>query len=263
MTAGTFLQLELEPPPALKLGDASIAAAFTAKSASVSSCVDIVRQGRCTLVTTTQMFKILALNCLVSAYGLSVLHLRGVRIGDTQATATGLSTAATFLFLSFSRPLPKLSPKRPPSSVLAPAVLSLVLGQFGVHLYVLISAVSLAEAHSRGPPPEVDAEFEPTLPNTIVWHISSAMLLVTFAVNYKGRPFMEPLSANKWLMATLVLSAAVLAALMTGAAPDLEDYLELVPLDSEVLRSDLGSLVALDLAACWGVEKLMSLLSGF
>mgnify|MGYP002820423349 CR=1 FL=1 len=79
-------------------------------------------QGRCTLVTTIQMFQILALNCLVSAYGLSVLHLRGVRMGDTQATATGVATALFFLFVSGSRPLHRLSPRRPPASVLGPYV---------------------------------------------------------------------------------------------------------------------------------------------
>ena len=47
------------------------------------------------------MFKILALNCLVSAYAMSVMHLDGVRLGDTQMTCTGLGTAAFFLFMSF------------------------------------------------------------------------------------------------------------------------------------------------------------------
>ena len=36
------------------------------------------------------MYQILALNCLISAYSLSVLYLDGVKYGDTQMTAMGM-----------------------------------------------------------------------------------------------------------------------------------------------------------------------------
>ena len=44
---------------------------------------------------------------------MSVMHLDGVRLGDTQMTATGIGTALFFLFMSFSRPLKGLSARRP------------------------------------------------------------------------------------------------------------------------------------------------------
>lgn len=71
-------------PPLLKPGDASMASPFTVKATDVMPTTDILKQGRCTLVVTIQMFKILGLLSLCSAYSLSVLYLAGVKLGDIQ-----------------------------------------------------------------------------------------------------------------------------------------------------------------------------------
>ena len=74
--------------PLLKPGDASMASPFTIRAPDVGPVADILKQGRCTLVITVQMFKVLGLLCLTQAYNLSVLHLAGVKLGDVQARFT-------------------------------------------------------------------------------------------------------------------------------------------------------------------------------
>lgn len=81
------------------------------------------------LLLSMQRPQILALNCLISAYSLSVLYLDGVKYGDRQMTALGILMSVSFITISRSKPLDKLSPVRPMTSIFHPALFLSILGQ--------------------------------------------------------------------------------------------------------------------------------------
>ena len=128
-----------------------MAAPLTSKLPTPLSIVEVLRQGRCTLVTTHTMFKILAVNSLTASYTLSVLYLNDVKTGDSQATFAGILSSALFFAISFAKPLRRLSPERPPSRVLNRRLILTVCLQTICHVCSLILAARLAGGYEPDP----------------------------------------------------------------------------------------------------------------
>nr|XP_019046656.1 cation-transporting ATPase 13A1 [Kwoniella bestiolae CBS 10118]OCF25586.1 cation-transporting ATPase 13A1 [Kwoniella bestiolae CBS 10118] len=240
--------------PQIKLGDASCAAPFTSKLSNVSAITNIIRQGRCTLVATIQMYKILALNCLITAYSLSVQYLDGIKFGDYQVTITGMLMSVCFLCISRAKPVEKLSKERPLGNIFNFYVLLSVLLQFAIHIVALVYITGLSKSlEDRG---EVDLEkkFEPTLLNTAIYLLGLSQQVSTFVLNFQGRPFREGIRENPPLYWGLLGVSAVAYSGATDFFPELNRWLQLVEMSGS-FKFKLTTSMILDFVGCWAIEK--------
>ena len=242
--------------PMVKLGDASMASPFTAKHASVRPTVDIIRQGRSTLVTTLQMFKILGLNCLATAYVLSVMHLDGVKLGDTQATISGMFTAAFFLFVSHAKPLEHLSKQRPQPQIFSVYVVLSILGQFAIHITFLVWAVAGAKKFMPEECIEPDSEFHENLVNTVSYMANMMIQVATFAVNYIGHPFNQSIRENRPFYYALTSAAVFFTVLTSDVFRSLNSAMKLVPLP-QPFGVTLLLMAGLMMVLCYGWEHFL------
>ncbi|AEO58315.1 hypothetical protein MYCTH_2305576 [Thermothelomyces thermophilus ATCC 42464] len=249
-----------DEPPTLKLGDASVAAPFTSKLRNVIAIPNIIRQGRCTLVATIQMYKILALNCLISAYSLSVLYLEGIKFGDGQITISGMLMSVCFLSISRAKSVEGLSKERPQPNIFNFYIIGSILGQFSVHVATLIYIAQYCEVlEPRSEAPDLEADFSPSLLNSAVYLLQLIQQISTFAVNYQGRPFRESLSENKGMFYGIVGVTAIAFACSTEFIPELNEAMKLVPFKDE-FKTTITAVMILDFVACYVIEVVLKYL---
>lgn len=241
-------------PPKIKLGDASCAAPFTSKLSNVAAISNIIRQGRCTLVATVQMYKILALNCLITAYSLSVQYLDGIKFGDYQVTITGMLMSVCFLCISRAKPIEQLSRERPLGNIFNFYVVLSVLLQFAIHIASLLYITNLSYIFApREGPIDLEAKFEPSLLNTAIYLLGLSQQVSTFAINFQGRPFREGITENGALYWGLVGAAAVAFSGATDFIPELNRPLQIVEMEMP-FKVRLTLVMIGDFVGCWLVE---------
>ncbi|GAB7354668.1 hypothetical protein MBLNU459_g5095t1 [Dothideomycetes sp. NU459] len=246
-----------DEPPSIKLGDASVAAPFTSKLANVIAIPNIIRQGRCTLVATIQMYKILALNCLISAYSLSVLYLDGIKFGDGQVTISGMLMSVCFLSISRAKPVEALSKERPQPNIFNPYIIGSVLGQFAIHIVTLIYISQYVQrTEPKRSDIDLEGEFEPSLLNSAIYLLQLIQQISTFAINYQGRPFRESIKENRGMYWGIVLVTGVAFSCATEFIPEINEKLRLVPFTYE-FKVTMTSVMVLDYVGCWIIEKVL------
>jgi len=204
------------------------------------------------------MYQILAMNCLISAYALSVLRLDGIKYGDVQMTCLGIVMSVSFVSVSRSKPLDQLSPVRPLRSIFHPSLFFSMVGQFALHLTTMIYLVYeckkyLPADHPKEPP----KKFEPNIVNSVVFLITAVQQVSVFVVNLKGPPFMGGLSQNSPLMWSLAITFVGTFLCASESIPQMNKWLQLEPFPSLSFRNMVLFVLTLDVGGAFLWDRLM------
>ena len=175
------------------------------------------------------IYKILGINCLVNAMVLSKLFLNGVKQGDRQMTILGVVVTALFYFVTRADPLPTLSPVRPPSSIMCASALASIALQCSVHCLAILVATDAALMFVDPFDPSLvpDGAFVANPLNTTAFLFTCLATVNTFAVNYRGRPYMADLRNNLLLMRSLQACYVTLLVLVSECLTPLNDLFQL------------------------------------
>lgn len=240
------------------LGAASVAAPFVSKRGTVTACIDIIRFGRATLTSTTDLFKQIAIRCILSSYRTTILNLENVRTSDRLLTAADIVFSIIMMSTAWARPMRTLSIERPIKGQFNAYLLVSVAVQAIVHLLVL--KLTHMAVFAAGYKPDIynyRSKFEPTLLNTAIFLVRNTMDAMTTICNYRGYPFMQPFGENKMLIFGFIALVSMNLVFMFNLIPFANKYFGLVKFPNHTIQFQLIALCFGDIIIGLFAERLL------
>uniref|UniRef100_A0A8C2XTE1 ATPase cation transporting 13A2 n=1 Tax=Cyclopterus lumpus TaxID=8103 RepID=A0A8C2XTE1_CYCLU len=207
----------------LSEAEASVASPFTSKTENISCVPLLIREGRCSLITSFSLFKYMALYSFIQFCSVLLLYTVKTNIGDLQFLYCDLVlTTLLAIVMGGGGPSEELHPGRPSASLLALPVLGsllihaclIVVGQLAAFFittsqdwYVPFNSTLFGAANL------------PNMENTSVFSLSALQFIIMAVVVTKGYPHKKPLFYNWIFLCVLLVLFAVTTWLVLYPGP--------------------------------------------
>lgn len=202
----------------LSEAEASVAAPFTSRCFEILCVLDVIREGRSSLVTSFSCFKYMSLYSAIQFVTVTILYQRGTNLGDFQFLYIDLFLILPLaIFMSWSKPYETIVVKRPTANLVSPKVLVPLLCQivvilvFQVMLWIYVQSQPW---YIRPVPSDDDSSVEST-DNTALFLFSNFQYILFAVVLSTGPPYREAIRKNKPFLINVVVALMLSVALFT------------------------------------------------
>ncbi|ODV78077.1 putative cation-transporting ATPase [Suhomyces tanzawaensis NRRL Y-17324] len=190
----------------LSEAEASVAAPFTSRKFEISCVLDVIKEGRSSLVTSFSCFKFMSLYSAIQFVTVTILYKRGTNLGDFQFLYIDMFLILPLaIFMSWSKPFDRLVIKRPTANLVSPKVLIPLI----CHILVLLTFQVLIwrwvqnEPWYIKPVPGGDDEVKST-DNTVLFFFSNLQYILISVVLSSGPPYRESMTKNTPFIINLI-----------------------------------------------------------
>ncbi|KAM9343527.1 polyamine-transporting ATPase 13A2 isoform 2-T2 [Pholidichthys leucotaenia] len=247
----------------LSEAEASVASPFTSKTENISCVPLLIREGRCSLVTSFSLFRYMALYSLIQFCSVLILYTVRTSIADLQFLYCDLFLV-TLLAILMGRGVPseKLHPCRPPASLLALPVLCSLLIHICMIVLGQLAALLIATSENWYIPLNSTVFGTANLPNvenTCVFGMSGFQYIIMAVVVTKSYPHKKPLYHNMLFLCLLVVQFGMMTWFVLKPGSFIIRAFQLFDVTDMNFKMLLVSLAALNFMICFVVEMLIDM----
>ncbi|NXD01666.1 AT132 ATPase, partial [Certhia familiaris] len=245
----------------LSEAEASVASPFTSRVATIECVPRVIREGRCSLVTSFGVFKYMALYSLVQFVSVLLLYTINTNLSDFQFLFFDLVITTTVaVLMGRAGPAPALGAQRPQGALISGLVLGSLLLQTALLITVQVLSYFITVSQSWYVPLNSTVTAPQNLPNyenTVLFCVSGFQYLILAVAMSKGYPFREPLYTNVLFLLVLILLFGLMIWLTLYPLGFPKSLLKLQPIEDFSFKLLLLGIAALNFFAAFVLETAL------